>query len=291
MTCITSNVEEWLANDCTDYARTQGQGFYNDLFNNFYPSGEVFVPGMSSSDSGGIDEDIRFQHLLTDLCTDNKYCTGPLDSLCSKYSRSDMSHPLIRQLCSCHLPQSEYTSDIRACDTICSGYDTVKYYGQSSCQASVCVIDNFTLIAKGSSVGDITFTQACPYCTSSCKCIIGDINIISQDSRLGALNLEQNCGGQIECYADIEGVRTPISDCQQYINSFGLTTSVVDKQVQVYTTYTITFLIAAIILIILFIIGIIFLLKQNRKPEIVKIKNTMSSPSKLSNKSLSVQNS
>ena len=186
-----------------------------------------------------------------------------------------MSQPLVRKTCGCHLSQSQYTSDIRACDTICSGYDTIKYYGQSTCQASVCVIDNFTLIAKGSSVGDITFTQACPFCSgsSSCKCIIGDINIIAQDSRMGALQLEQNCGGGVECYADIEGVRTQLSDCQQYINSFGLTTSVVDKQVQTYTIYTIMFIIGAIVLIILFIIGIVFLIKQNRKPEVIRIPN------------------
>ncbi len=285
MSCSsTITVDGWLSRNCTEYAATQGQTFYNELFENFYPSGKLWIPGISESDN--IDERLRFQHLLTDLCntgSNGKYCREPLLDICSQYTREDLSNPLARQICGCYIPSSEYSEGIRACDPICSGFDTIKYHeaNQNSfqtCQSTLCIIDNFTLIAKGSSVGDITFTQACPYCSAggNCRCIIGDINIIASDSRLGALSLEQNCVGEIECYATVDGVRMPVDDCQSYIESFGLTTSVVEKQSNTYFIYTWAFLVFAVLVLILFLVGTRLLLSQKSRPEVIRIQKDIS---------------
>lgn len=51
------------------------------------------------------------------------------------------------------------------------------------CVFDLCVIVNITIEATNSSVGDITFNQRCPFCggASNCRCVISDINIISND--------------------------------------------------------------------------------------------------------------
>jgi len=276
-----TNVDAWMSNHCTEYALEQTQDFYSSLFNNFYQSTEgIWLPGVSPPNIY-LDETLAFQNLLVDLCnTDGvgKYCREPLLNVCSKYTRADTSHPIIRSVCGCWLPDSEYLDKTRACDNICSAYNTIKYHepDQSTaqtCDSSVCVIDNITLIAKGSSIGDITFTQACSYCgvSSDCRCIIGDINLIIQDSRMGELNLDQNCGGSIECYTTIEGVRTEVPDCTQYINSFGLTSSVVDSKREFYQSYSITFLVFSIILVLLFVVVGLYMLFRKEKAEVVQI--------------------
>lgn len=261
MSCITSNVDLWMERNCTEYASTQGQSFYNELFDNFYKSSNgLWIPGVSPSNPY-LDETLRFQNLLVDLCnsgTNGQYCREPLNKICSEYSRSDTANPIIKRICGCHLPEYEYSSN-RACDPICSSYDIIKYIPPGmivpdSCTSTVCIIDNFTLIANGSSVGNITFNQACPYCSgiTSCNCIIGDINIIAQDSRMGGLNLEQNCGGSLECYSNIDGVKVPVENCSEYIQSLGLSTSTVEEEKKIYKTYSIGFIIFIIILIFFF---------------------------------------
>jgi hypothetical protein len=279
MSCLTPDVETWLRYNCLNQASNEAQSFYNTLFENATPTGQLWIPGVNNP----TPDQLEFQDLLVDLCNtdpNGKYCREPLLEICSQYTRQDASNPIVRKMCGCYLPNSEYPSaDIRTCDTICSGYNTIKYHAVGGedpvqCISSLCIIDNFTLIAKGSSVGDITFNQTCPNCSavSNCKCIIGDINIIAQDSRMGALNLNQNCAGNYECYATVEGLRVPVEDCQQYINSFGLTTSVVNRQRDTFTAYVWGFAIFALLLVILFIVGVVLLLKHGNKAEVVQVE-------------------
>lgn len=274
-----TNVDEWNSRGCTDYALKQGQGFYNNLFNNFYQEAGngIWVPGISLLNED-IEGSLRFQGLIVDLCNSGfsgKYCRDPLFDVCSKYTRADLSHPIIRRVCGCYLPEEEYPEGNRACDTVCSGYDILRYYEKNSnapqiCHDSLCIIDNFTLLAKGSSIGDITFTQACPFCgTSECLCIVGDLNFVIQDSRMGALNLKTHCD-EIKCYTTIEGVRTELPDCKQYINNFGLTTSVVDTKREVYRGYSISFFVFGIVLILLFLGLGLYLLFREIQPEIIR---------------------
>lgn len=135
-----------------------------------------------------------FQYLLRDLCNDSQVggkCSILLNQICAQYTRDDTQHPIIRQICGCYLPNSQYNVNIpRPCDTVCSGFETIKYFQNSTdsspqqCVSDVCIIDNVTIEATNSSVGDITFNQLCPFCegASNCRCVISDINIISNDS-------------------------------------------------------------------------------------------------------------
>lgn len=260
----TTNVDNWMSRNCTEYALSQGSDFYTDLFQNFYQSsgGGLWIPGVSVPTF--LDENLRFQNLLVDLCNqDGKYCIEPLDEICSGYTRQDTQNPIIRKVCGCFLPNDQYLGN-RACDPICSSYDNLKRYNQTTCNTSICIIDNFTILAKGSSIGDITFQQTCPYCSpvSQCKCVISDLNLIIQDSRLGALNLTQNCPSDaLECYTTLDGVRVKLDNCSDYIQSFGLTTSVVEKQKRTYHVGLVTFIVLTIVVIILFLIGVIYYFK------------------------------
>lgn len=280
--CIVTTVNEWLNGNCTEYSRTQGQEFFTELIGNFYSDSgrELWIPGVN--DRINIDSNLNFQNLLVDVCntgSNGKYCREPFLNICSRYTRQDASNPIVKKLCGCYLPDTESGEpERRSCDTICSAYDNLKYHEEGvdtpqTCNANLCIIDNFTLIAKGSSIGDITFSQTCPFCTAgaNCKCIIGDINIIAQDSRMGSLQLEQNCTGGTECYTDNNGVRTEV-DCNMYLSTFGLSTSEVKTEYEIWKTYTWAFLLFAILFGILFIVTIVLTLITPEKTKTIVIK-------------------
>jgi len=262
--CVVDTVEDWFSNNCINRVITAPQSYYNQLFNNFYePLSEgIFVPGVNNP----TDDQLNFQYLLGDFCNNNNIggkCQSLWTERCSNYTRDDTTNPIVRQFCGCYLPADQYEDPSqRACDVICSGLDQVKYFETSTstspqtCDTNVCIIDDVTIRAVGSTVGDITFSQLCQNCgVTDCRCIISDINIISQDSQLDQLNLEQNCGGSVTCFANVEGQRQQVN-CNQYLASFGIPTGSIETQKRNAQIYVIGFGILTLLLLILLIIGL-----------------------------------
>ena len=89
------------------------------------------------------------------------------------------------------------------------------------CKQSICVIDDVTLNILAKSVtGNITFAQACGSCSGasgggSCRCFIQDTTITAVDSKIGDVNFSQACGGAPLCYksAPVAGAPPIQVDC------------------------------------------------------------------------------
>lgn len=248
-----STVTDWFSNDCTGQANNQQ--FFNNLFTNFFTEGELWIPGINNPTS----DQLNFQYLIAGLCNENQnggFCSQNLTQLCQNYTREDTINPLVQQFCGCYLNSSQYNQSIqRSCDPVCSNINNINYFPSSTatspetCNSSVCVIDNVTIQAVSSTVGQITFSELCTNCgvAGSCECIIGDIDIISQNSILAGVNLTQNCGGGVLCF---DSNQNPVN-CSQFLSS----TATQGSQKTQFFYYLIGFGIIALLIFILFVIA------------------------------------
>jgi hypothetical protein len=279
--CLSGSYEEWFQNDCNTVALNSGQDFYYQLFKITWPENQLFIPGISQLSTEELNNRLLFQGLVADTCNESsngRYCREPLLNLCGQYSKSDLFNPIIERFCGCYLSADNYDQTLpRPCDRVCGNSQPIPYYESSSqlnyqtCNTSVCLIDNFTLISIGSSVDNITFTQACPNCTiTGCRCIISDINLIASDSRLGGLNIEQDCEQGTTCYESSSGIAQEVP-CEQYLSTFGLPTSSLIKEEQVLSTYTWALLASALIILLLIITIAIAVFMSNDQTTIVKL--------------------
>lgn len=272
--CLVTTVPEWFSNQCNSPEQTsqQNQAFFTALFGNFYselgPSG-IWVPGVASQNNvQPSDEQLNFQYLLGDLCSESQnggFCSDLWTQRCQNYTRDDAEHPLVRQFCGCYLPEDQYnglSTQLRSCDPLCSGLKTVPFFDSPTatvpqqCTTNVCVIDDVTINVINSNLGDITFQQVCTNCgPGQCRCIISDVNILAQNSNLGQLNLEENCGQATECFASINGQNQQV-DCNQYLSSFGLNGTDLTTERTNTLILTIVYAVIALILIILLVFSL-----------------------------------
>ena len=238
--CIGVSVAEWNNQDCSTTFKNLSTSKVNKVFDTFYQGaekGQIWVQGVN--DDGSKQE---FQSILTSYCADpatGGRCKTNLQNICSSYDRTDTLNGPIQRMCGCYLNDEQYNDQIvTQCDPVCASAE-VPYYtttldeNQQICLTQACVIDNVTIQAQGSSVGEITFSQVCPNCTTGCRCVIGDINLIVSDSRFKNINIEQNCSGSSTCYAtDVNGNRIEV-DCAEYIDTFGSNRSLnISKETQ-----------------------------------------------------------
>jgi hypothetical protein len=69
-----------------------------------------------------------------------------------------------------------------------------------NCTQSICIIDDVTIqILSNSSTGNITFAQACGSCANnntagSCRCYIEDVTLQAVNSLVGDISFQQQCG-------------------------------------------------------------------------------------------------
>jgi len=217
--CLDTNVNTWMNNNCTQKSLEEDQNYWNELFKNFYPNNEIYTDLNER-------EKIEFQYLLTDLCNlypNGIYCKQNIRNLCSKYTREDMNNLIIKKMCGCNLPDEEYDKNLGiACDPICTGLGIVKPFdnnGQIYCHTSSCIIDNVKINMIKSTGKDINFNQLCPYCsgTSTCRCIINDVNVLVEKGVVGSLNIYQQCKKENKiCYTkDENGYKYEVS-CDKY---------------------------------------------------------------------------
>lgn len=278
--CITTNVFTWMANDCTNKSLLAGEEFYTQLFNNFYNNQHgLYIPGIYTEEHFPDSDNLQFQGLLADICnlgTNGRYCREPLIFQCSVYNREDAQNPTVKQMCGCYLSQNNYSSNVnRSCDTLCSSYNGINYYPSinsttaEQCITNVCIIDNITINAVNSNVGDITFTQVCPYCSgvANCQCIINDVNIITQNSSLGAIGIVQDCGDNSICYQrQLDGTQAEVP-CSEYFSEFGTNPTANEQYTTIYTRLLWGFFIFALVFLIIFMVVIAYII-STPSPEI-----------------------
>jgi len=165
---------------------------------------------------------------VVEVCQDYPgACDVVLNNVCAGYTRQDLANnPNLAKLCGCFMSDAEYdkysgTFGVeKICDPACVLQSAVKprnpadQFATLRCSQTVCVIDDITIAILGkSNVGDINFAQACSSCGTGtgCTCNISDISITSVESTIGNINLDQQCGGNINCFQrDANGIPRPV---------------------------------------------------------------------------------
>lgn len=114
------------------------------------------------------------------------------------------------------------------------------------CTDTLCIINDVSLsILDNSSTGNISFSQLCKSCGDSnnggsCRCILDNITIDAVQSKVGDVNFSEACGGQPLCYQTSEDETIPPKqvDCttNQHINTGGPITDNVAKPTNNHVT-------------------------------------------------------
>lgn len=202
-------------------------------------------------------------------------CDPVLSNVCPGYTREDLANnPNLAKLCGCFMSDAEYDKyggtfgTQKICDPACVLQSAVKPRDPSTscqtlkCSQTVCIIDDITIDILGkSTVGDITFGQACSGCSggAGCTCSISDISITSVESTLGNINLSQACGGNPSCYKrDANGIPRSVP-CSELGGTGNSTVSS-----SPFTLRNILIVIGIIIVVIIIIVIIALLIRRNR---------------------------
>lgn len=204
-------------------------------------------------------------------------CDAVLTDVCSGYTRSDLgANPNLGILCGCFMASQQYDAYTGAfgvskiCDPACVLESAVKPADPSNqfvtlhCNQAICVIDNVTIsILEKSTVGNISFGQACSSCSGNagCSCNISDISITAVESAVQGISFSQNCGAsQPNCFkSDANGIP------RQVACSVLDTTSTSGSTSTNGTAVVIIVAIIVIVLILLFIIIFTALLSRKSK--------------------------
>ncbi len=159
----------------------------------------------------------QLQDLLINTCNGANgnnttgVCSKALPELCVYCSREQVSdNTNLLKLCGCFAPDLDPTlySDVtKECDPLCSQYQVSRFRDDETgivdqCNSTVCVINNVSITATKSSVGEVNFVQACPNCDPllPCKCIV-DVTVSSSYEQVGldSVNFYQYCGTNSVC--------------------------------------------------------------------------------------------
>ena len=291
--CVSENTTSWYQNNCpqafltaTEADKKRIYDLYFEQVNTQFPNAgfEYYGQNGSGSDFAQDTEEVNFQYLVTDTCGRKQdspaigggLCTPGLLQVCARYTREDMENPILRNMCGCYLPDSEYNV-ARQCDPICSNINTIKYFPlptdklPPTCVQNVCIIDDITIRATQSQLGSITFDQLCKGCggAAECRCVIADINILVNNERLTNINFRQECGNSSTCYSNEPGKAQVQIPCDQFFAQFNGGNSggnsgggavIPDSTRHQYAIIAIIISIA--VLLILLLVGILYYFKK-----------------------------
>ncbi len=189
----------------------------------------TFFSTTAGLDAARNTEDGRFLSEQLDQCAATPgACSTVLREQCERadFSREDMlaaanpAHPdhLKFRACACHLAPQKYSKFqgvitegfFEACDPLCllpsavpPGFidDETGEAKRVQCPETNCLIDGVTITLLNSELQDINFGQACGGCEpdadggggTGCSCTFEDFDIWAQASRLGNIDVAQNC--------------------------------------------------------------------------------------------------
>ena len=261
--CLTVEPEVWFENNCTEVSKTKDQAFFDQLFNLFY-QGESGVK---------LNSELDFQNLLIDVCNlpeNGGKCKSNWARQCEVYQRSELENLSVQRTCACYLPDSEYQNQQgaqefpRACDPFCAKnrINGVNFFESSdsvtpeTCQTNICLIDNVTVEAINSDLGQIQFGELCGGCggTGNCRCIISDINLLVNNSKLDQIDFINDCPGGAICFAKDQDGQNQEVPCESYFQEFN----------QKAETRRRNLLIIIVVIILIIIILVIYLANVQR---------------------------
>lgn len=195
--CLTTNVDEYFRYNCPDYALTQGQKYFDDLFNLFYQgSTSIYIDDPNK---------VPFQSLLSELSQDERigrYTSPKWLSLCNGVTFTS-NRPDITRICGCF-------SRGRSCGKFCTS-QTIPIYNSKGefqvCFQNLCRINGLQIELHRSSLGDINISQLCTFCRSpgSCACRVDNFNIFYEDSSTGGISLGQSCDPDLSSISTQDG--------------------------------------------------------------------------------------
>lgn len=254
----------------------------------------VLLNSAFGEDLSGFNDTVNtgLQETLLKACKDVPgACDAYLcNKLCPSFSYGFLSNnPAVTDWCGCYItpdnadtlfenitPNQVTPDDERGanpCYPLCHRIETIPLFSiedgsEYECSTSVCVIDNVTINAVNSSVGNVNITQICPSCSPDrlCECIISSNDLPNTFEELGiSASYSSYCGENGQCYVlNPDNSLTPVN-CTDYLTN---------KSSNLTWIYILISLIG--VFVILLAIGI-FIATKNRKiiekiPEIPKSK-------------------
>ena len=255
----------------SDIAYTENLG--TGLLTSFFSQNSLLEPGEP-----GYNPD---QETIYEFCKETPYfCRRFLsDSLCLIKTRQDLiGRDTARDFCGCYLQNKNYeefgnevAGISRECDPICIPASTIKYLGPGSsqpttCQSTICLIEDVNISLINSSTGEINFNTVCGGCgAAGCSCFIKDINLITNNSALENLNFINNCS-QLQCYQTQSDGSYRAVDCETFDeNGETIPPSDSSREREGFNkTLIIIIVVISLILFLLFIFAIIFILRRKR---------------------------
>ncbi len=133
-------------------------------------------------------------------------CDPFLKNYCKIFSSDQVNtNPLLSKWCGCHLSQDHYDQYLdqfgisKACTPLCHRPGTIPAVGDNGydvlkCDQQVCMIDNLTIEAIKSKIGDVNIIDVCSGCVD-CQCMIVDNTIIELESQVGKISIVNQCSG------------------------------------------------------------------------------------------------
>jgi len=228
--------------NCIRHFNTDNYDSTNCYINNLF---ELYTAKYTFTDNTNDPNWNAFQDTLSKLCGSDSGLTVPqggcnqfLSKYCTNFSRDEIVRSnILLHLCGCYAPDDGITSadcptgadaeECKSCDTICQHTDVTQLYDRDTgdkftCNATVCVIANTTIIAAQTSVGGgVNFQQVCPGCSTAqpCKCIISDVTITGNvDIKDINANLENGACSETQCYKTNTDGSTEFVTCPDKYN-------------------------------------------------------------------------
>ncbi|GIW70055.1 MAG: hypothetical protein KatS3mg101_0802 [Patescibacteria group bacterium] len=174
------------------------------LFNYVYKEKTIFNPQNFRAVQGGYISLFSFlKEPLKEI--DQCYnmpggCMALQEMVCSKCKRESLKTIEEIIFCGCFVEPGGLVKERKIgveCDPYCSAAPVLKRVNyrtgeEIKCKDTVCVLSHDTVQVLRSTVGTVTFNQACPNCFKDCFCI-------ADESLRGVFNVSQNCGKNSVC--------------------------------------------------------------------------------------------
>lgn len=180
------------------------QNNFNAIFDKYLNAYGFEITDDTSSPNYSVMQNIIHYScsLLPGAC--DPYLTS---SYCGNYTTATVAaSPALLNFCGCfNLQARGLIGTPLICAGTCTKQRVIKIPdgigGFAQCNQPVCVIDNLNITATNSANGSVNINQVCTNCgPQGCNCYIntGDINNINQ--QLGAVNVQQFCGPNSQCF-------------------------------------------------------------------------------------------
>lgn len=165
----------------------------------------------------------QLNDLISKICTTTPgLCTRALNSYCVNINSNTLvRNPEYLKWCGCYMSQENYSKYTnlygvsRECTPTCNMEGVIPLATSDGtsflrCSQNLCIIDDISIsIAQSTVSGNINFSQICNSCTSegssgTCNCSITGGNFTIIDSKIGNIEVSQQCSADSSCYREIQ---------------------------------------------------------------------------------------